>query len=67
MEGGSLVLLPSTQARGVAHGAGVEMDDLARGMNPRVGATGANGNDGMARDETDGSFNRVLHRHRVRL
>ncbi len=49
--GASLVLAPSTQARGGAHGVGVEMNDLAEGVHAAVGAAGADGDDGMTGDE----------------
>jgi hypothetical protein len=43
------------------------MDDLADGVNAGIGPAGANGDYGLAGDESDGILHRVLHRGRVRL
>ena len=53
MSGGSRVFGPSTQARGVRCGGGIEVNDLPRGVNAGVGAAGANGGDRLAGDEAE--------------
>ena len=58
---------PSTHARGVRIGGGVEVNDLPVGMNARVGAAGADGDDGFGGDECERILHRVLQRGRVRL
>ena len=67
MLGGSLVLAPSTQARGVRSGLRVEMNDLADGVHAGIGAAGANGDDGLAGDERQGRLHGVLDRRRMHL
>ena len=67
MLGGSLVLAPRTQARGVRSGMGIEMNDLADRMNAGVGAPGTDRDDRMTGDERQRRLHGVLDRRRVRL
>ncbi len=64
----SLVFAPSTQARGVRTRRGIEVDDLAEGMNAGVGAAGADGDDWAApATKRDRLLHRVLQRCGMRL
>ena len=45
----------------------VEVNDLAHRVNAGIGAAGANGNDGVARDERKRCLDGVLNRDRMHL
>ncbi len=61
MSGGRLELSPRVQAPSARFALGIEVDHLAGGMHPRIGATGTLDGDGVVGDAAEGFFQLLLN------